>query len=114
MSLEVDPHGERPSSKGPPFSGFQTLASQVDGSQPGMSGAMQRPGQAGPAGAASPEIEMVLTSAAGPTTTTGGFCAPVPGTGKAVHSALSTFCTIYGGGIGDSHPAPTPSSCPTT
>ncbi|MPC63157.1 hypothetical protein E2C01_057251 [Portunus trituberculatus] len=69
---------------------------------------MQRPGQAGPAGATGPEVEMVLASAAG------GFHALVPGIGKAVHSALGTFCTVYGSGIGDSHMAPMPSSSPTT
>ncbi|MPC66137.1 hypothetical protein E2C01_060283 [Portunus trituberculatus] len=67
---------------------------------------MQSLGQAGPAAAASPEVEIVPASTVGPTTTTGGFHAPVSGTGKAVHSALGTFHTVYGGEIDDSHPAP--------
>ncbi|MPC78376.1 hypothetical protein E2C01_072861 [Portunus trituberculatus] len=99
------------SSQGSTF-GFQTLASQVDGSQPGTSGAMQRLGWARPAGAAGLEVKMVLVSAVGPATT-GGFHALVPGTVKAVHSALDTFRTVYSGGVGDSHPAPMPGGCPT-
>ncbi|MPC49157.1 hypothetical protein E2C01_042952 [Portunus trituberculatus] len=52
------------SSQGSPFSGFQSLASQVDNSQPGTSRAMQKPGQAEPTGATSPEVEMVPASTA--------------------------------------------------
>ncbi|MPC23361.1 hypothetical protein E2C01_016405 [Portunus trituberculatus] len=102
------------SSQSSPFSGFQTPASQVDSSQLGMSDAMHRPGWAGPAGAASLEVEIVLASALGPTTTTGGFHAPGPGSGKAAHSALGTFHTVYGGGVGNSHLAPMHGGCHTT
>ncbi|MPC61008.1 hypothetical protein E2C01_055070 [Portunus trituberculatus] len=72
-----------------------------------MSGAMQRPGQAGPPGATSPEVKMVPVSTVDPTTT-GGSHASVPVSGKAVHSALGTFRTVYGGGVSDSHPVPMP------
>ncbi|MPC59062.1 hypothetical protein E2C01_053078 [Portunus trituberculatus] len=70
---------------GSPFLDFQSLASQVDGSHPGTSGAMLRPGRAGTASAAGPKVEMVPASTMGPTTTVGGFHAPVPAIGKAVH-----------------------------
>ncbi|MPC49861.1 hypothetical protein E2C01_043677 [Portunus trituberculatus] len=65
------------------------------------------------AGAASPEVEMVSASTVG-TTTTGGWYALVPGTGKAVNSALGTFHTVYRGRVGDSHLAPMPSGHTTT
>ncbi|MPC57758.1 hypothetical protein E2C01_051745 [Portunus trituberculatus] len=87
------------SSQGFPFSGFLSPASQVDDSQPGTSGALQRPGQVRPAGAASHKIEMVQASAADTTTTTGGCNAVVPGAGD---------------GVGDSHWSIMPSGHPTT
>ncbi|MPC74403.1 hypothetical protein E2C01_068761 [Portunus trituberculatus] len=101
------------SSQGSPFSGFQSLASQVDDSKLGTSGAMQRPGQAGLAGAAGREIEMVPASTTDPTATGDGH-AMVPGTGKAVHCALVTFRTVYGGGVGNRHWSTMPGGCPTT
>ncbi|MPC51960.1 hypothetical protein E2C01_045818 [Portunus trituberculatus] len=80
-----------------------------------MSRAVERPGQAGPAGAASPEVEMVPVSTTCPTTTTTGVNhALVPGIGKAVHSALGTFGTAYGGGVGDTHWSTMPGGCPIT
>ncbi|MPC37104.1 hypothetical protein E2C01_030578 [Portunus trituberculatus] len=90
------------SSQGSPFSGFQSPAAQVNDPQPGTSRAMQRPGQAGPAGATGCEVKMVPASTTDPTTT--GDChAKVHGTGKAVHGACGTFCTVYGSAVGDSH-----------
>ncbi|MPC73013.1 hypothetical protein E2C01_067329 [Portunus trituberculatus] len=73
---------------------------------------MQRPGWARPAGAAGPEVKMVPASATGPITT-GSFHAPDPGTGKAVHSVLSTFHAVYGDGVGNSYLGPMPGGCPT-
>ncbi|MPC58471.1 hypothetical protein E2C01_052476 [Portunus trituberculatus] len=102
------------SSQSSPFSGFQSPASQVVNSQLGMSGAMQKPGRAGPAGASDPKVEMVLASAAGPTITTSGSHGSVPGTDKAVHSALGTFRTVYRAGVGKSHLTPMPGGHPTT
>ncbi|MPC54900.1 hypothetical protein E2C01_048829 [Portunus trituberculatus] len=96
--LTVDPHGECLSCR------------EVDDSQLGTSTAVQRLGWAAPAGAAGPEVEMVPAFTVGPTV---GFHGSVSGTGKAVHSALGTFCTVYGGGVGNSYPAPMPGSCPT-
>ncbi|MPC66460.1 hypothetical protein E2C01_060610 [Portunus trituberculatus] len=57
---------------------------------------------------------MVPASATAPTTTTGGFHASVPRTDKAVHSALGTFCTVCGDGVGNSHLAPMPVGYPIT
>ncbi|MPC56427.1 hypothetical protein E2C01_050388 [Portunus trituberculatus] len=45
---------------------------------------------------------------------TGGCHAVVPGAGKVVYGALDTFCTVYRGGIGDSHWSTMPSGRPTT
>ncbi|MPC73061.1 hypothetical protein E2C01_067379 [Portunus trituberculatus] len=101
------------SSQDSPFSGFQSPASQVDDSQPGTSGPMQKPGQAGPAGATDREVEMVPASATD-TNTTGGCHAAVPSAGKAVHGALGTFCTVYGSGVGNSHWSTMPGGRPTT
>ncbi|MPC47181.1 hypothetical protein E2C01_040917 [Portunus trituberculatus] len=93
-------------------SGFFLL--WVDVSQPGTSRTMQKPGQVGRPGTASPKVEMVPASSLGPTTTTCGCHASFPGTGKAVHSALGTFCTVYGYGVGNSHCFTMAGSCPTT
>ncbi|MPC64077.1 hypothetical protein E2C01_058187 [Portunus trituberculatus] len=102
------------SSQGSPFYGFQSPASQVDDSQPGTSGAMQRPGKAGPAGVTSREVEMVLPAAADANIATVGYHATVPGTCKAVHGVLGTFYTVYRGGVGNSHRSTMPGGRPTT
>ncbi|MPC42467.1 hypothetical protein E2C01_036089 [Portunus trituberculatus] len=84
---------------GSPFSGFQTVASQVDGSKLGMSGAMQRLGRARTAVAA-------------------WACWHPPQAQQQQQvkqcSALGTFCTVYGGGVGNSHLALMPCGRPTT
>ncbi|MPC09209.1 hypothetical protein E2C01_001812 [Portunus trituberculatus] len=69
-------------------------------------------GWAGPTCATGPKVEMVPASAMD--TTTGGFHALVPRTGKAVHSALGTYCTVYSDVVGDIHLAPIPGSRLTT
>ncbi|MPC54293.1 hypothetical protein E2C01_048204 [Portunus trituberculatus] len=56
----------------PGFSLLWFLDTNFKGSQLGTSGAMQKPGQAGPASVAGPEVKVVPASAMGPTTT-GGF-----------------------------------------
>ncbi|MPC70233.1 hypothetical protein E2C01_064475 [Portunus trituberculatus] len=65
---------------------------------------MQRPGQAGPAGVACCEGEMVPASAADSNTATGGCHVAVPASDKEMHDAPGTSGSVYGGGVSDSQP----------